>query len=400
MTTTGAVDGVWLIRGTRTLRALHALLALAALVGVGIELATASTGGPGMADSRAERLVRLFSFFTIQSNLVVALAGILIAVAPLRVGRVRAVIHLDALLCITVTGIVYHTLLAGDSGALTPSGWLANFLLHTVTPVGAWLVWLAVGPRPRFSGATVLWAVAYPLAWIAYTFVRGGITGWYPYPFLDAGEIGLGAATRNTALVAVGFLLLAALVRLLERVLPAAPRAVPETPADDGVAGTPRTLTITAEVQDALRRDAGRALETRALRLIGILLVLGGVAPVLHSALTGDEGDWLPTAAALLVVIGSLLGMRLLQRRRLRAAIDHAFPVGSVASAALAEDGLHLSSAVSSATTAYREFRSVERVGSVVVLRPVKGAMQHVHLGDLFDDADLEELRRRFALGR
>jgi hypothetical protein len=165
-------------------------------------------------------------------------------------------------------------------------------------------------------------------------------------------------------------------------------------------AGTPRTLTITAEVQDALRRDAGRALETRALRLIGILLVLGGVAPVLHSALTGDEGDWLPTAAALLVVIGSLLGMRLLQRRRLRAAIDHAFPVGSVASAALAEDGLHLSSAVSSATTAYREFRSVERVGSVVVLRPVKGAMQHVHLGDLFDDADLEELRRRFALGR
>jgi hypothetical protein len=230
MTTTGAVDGVWLIRGTRTLRALHALLALAALVGVGIELATASTGGPGMADSRAERLVRLFSFFTIQSNLVVALAGILIAVAPLRVGRVRAVIHLDALLCITVTGIVYHTLLAGDSGALTPSGWLANFLLHTVTPVGAWLVWLAVGPRPRFSGATVLWAVAYPLAWIAYTFVRGGITGWYPYPFLDAGEIGLGAATRNTALVAVGFLLLAALVRLLERVLPAAPRAVPETP--------------------------------------------------------------------------------------------------------------------------------------------------------------------------
>jgi hypothetical protein len=225
VTATGAVPRDEPIPGTRTVRVLHALLALAALVGVGIELATAFTGGPGMADSRTERLVRLFSFFTIQSNLIVALAGVLIALAPLRLGRVRAVIHLDALLCITVTGIVYHTLLAGDSGTLTPSGWLANFLLHTVTPVGAWLVWLAVGPRPRFSGATVLWAVAYPLVWIAYTFVRGAITDWYPYPFLDAGAIGLAAAARNTALVAVGFLLLAALVRLLERVLPAVPRA-------------------------------------------------------------------------------------------------------------------------------------------------------------------------------
>jgi hypothetical protein len=199
-------------------RVLHALLALASLAGVALELTRALQDGPGDAGTTTERLVRLFSYFTIQSNLLVAAASGLIAARPLRTGRVRSVLHLDALLCIGVTGVVYHAVLAEDGAALTPSGDLANFLLHTVAPVGAWVVWLLVGPRPRFAGATVLWSVGYPLVWIAYTFARGAVTGWYPYPFL-----GLATAARNTALVAVAFLVLAALVRLLERVLPAAP---------------------------------------------------------------------------------------------------------------------------------------------------------------------------------
>lgn len=205
-------------------RVLHALLALAALAGVALEVGRALVDGPGDAGTMTERLVRLFSYFTIQSNLLVAVASALLAVRPARSGRVIAVLHLDALLCIAVTGVVYHAVLAEQSLTLTPSGDLANFLLHTVTPVGAWLVWLLVGPRPRFGGSTVAWSLAYPLAWIGYTFVRGSVTGWYPYPFLDVGGIGMATAARNTALVAVTFGVLALLVRLLERVLPGTPR--------------------------------------------------------------------------------------------------------------------------------------------------------------------------------
>lgn len=211
--------------GPAVARLLHALLALAAAGGVALEVSRALTEGPGDAGTTTERLVRLFSYFTIQSNLLVLIASALHAARPARTGRVVAVLHLDALLCIAVTGVVYHTVLADAGVDLTPSGDLANFLLHTVTPVGTWVVWLLVGPRPRFGGATVAWSVVYPLAWIAYTFVRGAATGWYPYPFLDAGALGLATAARNTALVAVSFLVLALLVRLLERVLPATPRA-------------------------------------------------------------------------------------------------------------------------------------------------------------------------------
>ena len=209
--------------GLAAARVLHALLGLAAAGGVGLEVSRALAEGPGAAGTLAERLIRLFSYFTIQSNLLVLVASVLLAARPARAGRVMAVLHLDALLCIAVTGVVYHTVLADAGVDLTPSGDLANFLLHTVTPIGAWVVWLLVGPRPRFAGATVAWSVVYPLAWIGYTFARGAATGWYPYPFLDAGALGLATAARNTALVAVAFLVLAVLVRLLERVLPRVP---------------------------------------------------------------------------------------------------------------------------------------------------------------------------------
>lgn len=224
-------------RPPRIAQVLHVLLALAAIGGVVIEVRNALREGPGDAGTMTERLTRLFSYFTIQSNLLVAAASIVRAARPLGAGRFAAVLHLDALLCISVTGVVYHTVLTDAAATLAPSGQLANLLLHTVTPIGAWLVWLLVGPRPRFRAVTVAWSVVYPLAWIAYTFVRGAVTGWYPYPFLDASALGLAVAARNTALVAVGFLALALLARLLERVLPEAPRAPTGVPEAAGPAG-------------------------------------------------------------------------------------------------------------------------------------------------------------------
>ena len=171
-------------------RVLHALVALAALTGVAMELVIALVDGPGTAPSQAERLVRLFSYFTIQSNLLV--------------------------------GIVYNTVLRGLA-ELSAAGQVSNLLLHLLAPVLAVGAWLLVGPRPRVDAATVWWSVVYPLAWIAYTFVRGAVVDWYPYPFLDVGELGLGRALVNTAVVAVVFLALAWVVRLVDARLHPAP---------------------------------------------------------------------------------------------------------------------------------------------------------------------------------
>ena len=40
-----------------------------------------------------------------------------------------------------------------------------------------------------------------PLLWIGFTFVHGGITGWYPYPFLDVTVLGFVPALVNAAVI-------------------------------------------------------------------------------------------------------------------------------------------------------------------------------------------------------
>ncbi|MGI5189322.1 Pr6Pr family membrane protein [Promicromonospora sp. CA-289599] len=207
-------------------RILHLLVAVLALGGFTIELVTAIVGGPGIAPTHAERIVRLFSYFTIESNLLIGGVSLALALDPRRDGPVFRVLRLDGLLCIAVTGIVYNTVLRGLV-TLTPSGAVANTMLHVLAPLLAVIVWLWVGPRPRVSMRTVWWSVVYPIAWLVHTFVRGAATGWYPYPFLDVTVLGYGPALTNATLVAVVFLVLAWGVRWADARLPGTDRPVP-----------------------------------------------------------------------------------------------------------------------------------------------------------------------------
>ena len=200
-------------------RFLHLVVAVLALGGVGIELVVALTGGAGPALTHAERIVRLFSYFTIQSNLLIGGVSVALLLDPRRDGRVFRVLRLDALLCIAVTGIVYNTVLRGLV-ELTGAGVVSNSMLHVLAPLFAVVVWVWVGPRPRMSGRTVWWSVVYPLAWLAYTFTRGAVTGWYPYPFLDVNELGYPGALAGAGLVSVVFLALAWGLRWVDGRLP------------------------------------------------------------------------------------------------------------------------------------------------------------------------------------
>ncbi|MFD2797497.1 Pr6Pr family membrane protein [Promicromonospora vindobonensis] len=200
-------------------RALHLLVAVFALGGFAIELVVAIVEGPGLAPTHAERIVRLFSYFTIESNLLIGGVSLALAVDPRRDGPVFRVLRLDALLCIAVTGVVYNTVLRGIV-ELTGAGLVSNTMLHVLAPLFAVIVWLWAGPRPRVSARTVWWSVVYPIAWLVYTFLRGAATDWYPYPFLDVNVLGYPGALTNAGLVAVVFLVLAWGALWVDRRLP------------------------------------------------------------------------------------------------------------------------------------------------------------------------------------
>lgn len=147
------------------------------------------------------RLLRVISFFTIQSNILVAVTAAQLTREPRRDGPIWRVVRLDALLGITVTGIVYSTVLARIH---EPQGWeqvSTNTVFHYIVPIMAVLGWLAFGPRPRITGATVLWSLGWPVLWFGYTLVHGAIDGWYPYPFVDVTTHGYARVLLNALAV-------------------------------------------------------------------------------------------------------------------------------------------------------------------------------------------------------
>lgn len=127
-----------------------------------------------------------FGYFTIQSNLVIAVVYGLTAARPrddargwLTLARACATSYL------IVVGIVYALLLAplGAAGGV-PLPW-ANVILHILVPIYAVVDWLLIGDRTRISFRRLWVAAVYPVLWCAVVLVRGATDGWVPYPFLD-----------------------------------------------------------------------------------------------------------------------------------------------------------------------------------------------------------------------
>lgn len=218
--TTGQAARIW--HGGTALVAALALLLQLVLVVLGIPAPTAGDPTPGLA----ERLFHFVSYFTVLSNLLVLLTTAQAARRPATDGPVWRVLRLDAVVAITVTGLVHWFLLRP---LIDSSGWpyLADKLLHVVVPGLALLGWLLFGPRPRIDLRTVLLGLVYPVAWLVHTLVVGAVSGWYPYPFLDLGERDGGAVALTCLGLAVLFFALSLLIWLGDRRFRRAPAPAP-----------------------------------------------------------------------------------------------------------------------------------------------------------------------------
>jgi hypothetical protein len=194
-----------------------AVTAAIVVTGIVIQLLVTANGHEGFFPDNPERVFNVFAYFTIQSNLLLGGTTLMLAAQPeRRPSTLFRTLRLNGVLCIAVTGIVYHAVLAGLDDL---HGWaaVANFLLHTASPVAGVLGWLLFGPRGQTDWQIVGWSIVYPLLWLVFTLVRGAFVGFYPYPFVDVGEHGYARVLLNCLLVAVLFLALAAGAATLDR---------------------------------------------------------------------------------------------------------------------------------------------------------------------------------------
>ena len=202
---------------TTTGRVWAGVTAFAVAAGIVVQLFVTANGTEGFFRDNPERVFNVFAYFTIQSNLLLGATVLMLALQPDRPqSTLFRTLRLNGVLCIAVTGIVYHLVLAG-LGELTGWAEVANFLLHTATPILGVLGWLLFGPRGVVDQRIVGWSIVYPLLWLVFTLVRGELVGFYPYPFVDVGEHGYARVLLNCLLVAVLFLALAAGASFLDR---------------------------------------------------------------------------------------------------------------------------------------------------------------------------------------
>ncbi|MCC7251712.1 Pr6Pr family membrane protein [Hyphomicrobium sp.] len=167
------------------------------------------------------RTINFFSYFTILTNILAALAMTAPLLAPgSSIGGFfdRPAVRTAIATYIIVVGVIYHLVLRD---LWDPQGWqwIADMSLHYVTPVLFVVDWLLFVPKHSVPWRAALAALAYPLIYMGWTLWHGSWSGFYPYPFVDVTQLGLDKVLVNAGGMTAAFLVLCLVLIAVGRVL-------------------------------------------------------------------------------------------------------------------------------------------------------------------------------------
>ncbi len=158
----------------------------------------------------------VLNYYTLMSNILCAVYFLPSVFCTLRNNKKTLLPQVKGALvmCITVTGMVYHFMLAGKfemQGTLL----ISNILLHYVVPLMTVLDWILFDSKGNYTRySPFLWLIA-PLAYFVYVVVRvagGALLGpygaKYPYYFMDIDALGFGTVMLINLVMVVFFLIL------------------------------------------------------------------------------------------------------------------------------------------------------------------------------------------------
>jgi hypothetical protein len=157
-----------------------------------------------------EALVRFVSYFTILTNTLVA-GYFTFQVLDVdkdpealfnRPGTLTAIT-----VYISIVGLVYQVALRH---IWDPTGLqkIVDELLHTIIPLLVVVYWFRHETHPGFDRGRLGNFLIYPLAYLGFVLVRGAVSGFYPYPFLEVDTLGWPQTTLHIAVLVAFFLLL------------------------------------------------------------------------------------------------------------------------------------------------------------------------------------------------
>ena len=171
--------------------------------------------------SIVEATVRFFSYFTILTNSLVAICcGFLLL--P-NVSRPNQFFSKNTTLTaitvyILIVGLVFNIILR-PTVDLTGLHLLVSEIFHTLVPLLFLFFWIRFVPKHALPWNSLPKWMSFPLVYVLYTLIHGIYSGFYPYPFIDAGKLGFSIAMKNGLFVLIAFVLLSALLISIGRLM-------------------------------------------------------------------------------------------------------------------------------------------------------------------------------------
>ncbi|MBA2499756.1 MAG: Pr6Pr family membrane protein [Chitinophagaceae bacterium] len=163
-----------------------------------------------------ETIIRFFSFFTILTNILVAVYFTMNALGRNqfdKAGKLTAIT-----IYITIVGLVYQLLLRH---IWQPTGlqMVVDELLHSVNPLLVLIYWYLFEMKTSIKYKQIFGWMVFPIVYLVYILIRGNFSGFYPYPFINVSEIGISKALVNGLILLLFFYAVSAFFIFLGRIL-------------------------------------------------------------------------------------------------------------------------------------------------------------------------------------
>lgn len=183
-------------------RLIHFLLALLPLAAIGFEITHSQVN-----------LVNYFSLFTILSNLIASFVLFYLAVKGTETKGFIDSLRGATTSYLLVTAIVYFLLLRNVPNAMQIL-WV-NAIIHKIMPAVIFIDWFIFPPNKFLKFSQSFRWLIFPILYLAYALIRGSLTGWYPYAFINPETGGFVSVLVYTIVITLGGLLISSFVIIL-----------------------------------------------------------------------------------------------------------------------------------------------------------------------------------------
>ena len=161
-----------------------------------------------------ETIVRFFSFFTILTNILVAICFTIIWIKPKNKWELFFLnnkTQTAITLYILIVGIVYNVILRF---LWAPTGFqkVADELLHLVIPLLAFVYWFFITNKINLKFNDIFLWLIYPFVYLVYILIRGHFYDFYPYPFVNVIQLGYKTVFTNCFFMVLAFLIVGILL--------------------------------------------------------------------------------------------------------------------------------------------------------------------------------------------